>query len=51
MSYRFEGIDVEMLNKEEKKWLNEYHKMVYDKLSGYLNNEEKEFLKLETREV
>jgi len=46
-----EGIDVEMLTKEEKKWLNTYHEIVYDKLSVYLNNEEKEFLKLETREV
>ena len=46
-----EGIDVEMLTKEEKKWINEYHKRVYDKLSSYLNNEEKEFLKIETREV
>ena len=46
-----EGIDVEMLNKEEKKWLNTYHKIVYDKLSVYLNKEEREFLKLETREV
>ncbi|HEY5525125.1 MAG TPA: M24B family metallopeptidase, partial [Clostridium sp.] len=46
-----EGIDVEMLTMEEKKWINEYHKRVYDKLSSYLNKEEKEFLIIETREV
>jgi Xaa-Pro aminopeptidase len=46
-----EGIDVEMLTKEEKKWLNAYHKIVYDKLNRYLSNEDKEFLKLKTREV
>ena len=46
-----EGIDVAMITMEEKKWINEYHKRVYDKLSSYLNKEEKEFLIIETREV
>lgn len=44
-----EGVNVEMLSPEEKNWLNDYHSMVYEKLSPYLNEEEKEFLKYETR--
>ena len=39
-----------MLNKEED-WLNRYHRNVYERLSPYLNKEEKEFLKYETREI
>ena len=46
-----EGVNVEMLSSEEKDWLNNYHNMVFEKLSPYLNEEEKEFLKHETREV
>lgn len=46
-----EGVNVEMLSLQEKTWLNDYHKMVFEKLSPYLNEEEKEFLKHETREV
>lgn len=45
------GIDSELLSKEEKKWLNDYHKNVFDTLSPYLSNEEKEFLRNETREI
>ena len=46
-----EGVNVEMLSTEEKDWLNDYHSMVYEKLSPYLNEEEKEFLKYETRRI
>ena len=59
--YRFEtisycpidlnGVDVALLNNDEKEWLNNYHKKVYEKLSPYLNNDEKELLKIETREI
>ncbi|MDK0709353.1 aminopeptidase P family protein [Clostridium perfringens] len=45
------GLDISLLNEEEKAWLNNYHKKVYDLLSPYLNEEEKEFLKNETREI
>lgn len=45
------GVNVELLNEDEKEWLNNYHKKVYDKLSPYLNEEEKELLKIETREI
>lgn len=45
------GIDVDMLTEEEIKWLNDYHEEVYEKLSPYLNDEEKEWLKEETRSI
>ena len=45
------AIDVEMLSENERKWLNEYHSEVYNKLSPYLNSEEKEWLKEETRSI
>ncbi|WP_373899380.1 aminopeptidase P family protein [Haloimpatiens sp. FM7315] len=46
-----DGIVIEMLNEEEKNWLNNYHKMVYKKLSPYLSNEENKWLAHETREI
>lgn len=46
-----DGIDVDMLTEAEKKWLNNYHEEVYEKLSPYLNNEEREWLKKETRSI
>ncbi|EHK2441334.1 aminopeptidase P family protein [Clostridium perfringens] len=45
------GLDISLINDEEKVWLNNYHKKVYDLLSPYLDEEEKEFLKNETREI
>ncbi|KGM95517.1 peptidase M24 [Clostridium novyi A str. 4552] len=46
-----DGVDKDMLTTEEINWLNGYHKDVYSKLSPYLNEEEKEWLKIETREI
>jgi len=43
-----EAIDVSLLTIEEKTWLNEYHKTVYEKLSTYLQGEELEYLKQAT---
>ncbi|WP_411169430.1 aminopeptidase P family protein [Clostridium sp. MB05] len=45
------GVVVEMLTSEEKVWLNNYHKTVFEKLNQYLNKEEIDFLKNETREI
>lgn len=42
-------IDVDMLLPEELDWLNDYHREVYEKLSPYLNAEEKEWLKDATK--
>ena len=46
-----EGVDISLLNEEEIEWLNDYHTTVYEKLSPYLDEEEKEFLKRETRRI
>lgn len=45
------GIKVEMLTTAEKDWLNGYHREVYGKLSPFLNEEEKVWLKAETQEI
>jgi len=41
----------EMLAKSELTWINQYHRQVYDKLSVYLDEEHKAWLKAETKEV
>ena len=46
-----EGVDVSLLDEEEREWLNNYHRTVYEKLSPYLNEEEKKFLEKETRSI
>ncbi len=45
------GINPKMLTEQEKNWLNEYHKTVFEKLSPNLNNEEREWLRENTREI
>lgn len=45
------GINKEMLTESEKQWLNNYHQEVYTKLGPYLNEEERVWLKEETREI
>ena len=44
-------IDVDMLLPEEIEWLNDYHQMVYEKLSPFLNEEEKLWLKNATKPI
>lgn len=44
-------IDVSMLSKEEKSYLNNYHKIVFEKISPFLTSKEKEWLKIYTREL
>lgn len=46
-----DAINPEMMSIQEKAWLNEYHKTVYDEISPYLNEEEKAWLKEYTREI
>lgn len=46
-----ETIITEMLNEEEKNWLNNYHKMVNKKLSALLTEEERIWLDNATKEV
>ena len=47
-----ELVDVNMLNSEEKIWLNNYHKRVWEEISPLIKDEElKSFLKEQTRMI
>ncbi len=46
-----EAILVDMLNDEELAWFNNYHQLVYDRLSPLLNNDEQEWLKEATSPI
>ncbi|SFA93487.1 aminopeptidase P family protein [Clostridium frigidicarnis] len=46
-----EAIDVSLLNEAEKNWLNDYHKTVFEKLSPYLEKDDKDFLKEATKAI
>lgn len=46
-----DAIDKEFLTDTEKTWLNEYHKLVYDKLSSNLDDETREWLQKYTKEI
>ncbi len=45
------AIDTDMLNRDEKEWLNSYHATVYKKLNKHLSVEEKKWLKNQTRSI
>ena len=44
-------IDLDMMLPEEIDWLNNYHDMVYEKLSPYLTEDEKEWLREATKAI
>ena len=46
-----DGIDTSIMTKTEIEWLNSYHKAVFEKISPFLNEEEKEWLKTYTRAI
>ncbi|GAA0078503.1 aminopeptidase P family protein [Clostridium sp. CTA-5] len=46
-----DGIEKSLLSNEEKVWLNNYHSETYKKLSPYLNEDEKIFLREVTKEI
>lgn len=46
-----DGIDAEELSRSEKKQLNDYHKMVYEKLAPLMTEEERIWLKEYTRAI
>lgn len=48
---KFIRLMIDLLTAEEKVWLNEYHKNVYDIVAPHLNDEEREWLKEYTREI
>lgn len=46
-----DGVNIDSLSEKEKRYLNNYHKIVFEKVSPFLNDSEKEWLKIYTREV
>ena len=46
-----DAVDASQLNETEKKYLNDYHKAVYEKVSPLLTEEEAEWLKTYTRAI
>ncbi len=45
------AVDPSLLSQEEKDWLNNYHRNVYAKISPYLTEKEKTWLKEQTRSI
>lgn len=46
-----DAIDESLMLEDEKKYLNSYHKEVYNKIAPFLNEDEREWLKEYTREI
>ncbi|MEG1277884.1 MAG: aminopeptidase P family protein [Cellulosilyticaceae bacterium] len=46
-----DGIDINQMNKDEKAYLNAYHEEVYDKVSPFLEEDEKVWLKVYTAQL
>lgn len=46
-----EAVLPEKMTSQEREWLNQYHRQVYDTISPYLEEKEKEWLKYETRAI
>lgn len=46
-----DAIDISIFSKSEKDYLNNYHKLVFEKISPFLNKEEREWLKIYTRNI
>ena len=46
-----DGIDSEEMSRDEREWLNNYHKDVYEKIGPHLTDEEREWLKEYTRAI
>jgi Xaa-Pro aminopeptidase len=44
-------VDVTLLSDEERQWFNDYHRMVYEKLSPRLDEEHREWLREKTKEI
>lgn len=46
-----DAIVVDMLSYQEREWINNYHSQVYNNLEKYLNEQEREWLKVATQEI
>lgn len=49
--FDLDAVDESQMNETEKRYLNEYHKAVYDTIAPYLTTEEAEWLKTYTRAI
>ncbi len=49
--FDLDAIDVSLLQEDERKQLNAYHKLVYEVVSPYLTEKEREWLKVNTRGI
>ena len=49
--FDLDAILPEQMTQKEIRWLNAYHKQVYDTIAPYLNESEKVWLKTATREI
>ncbi len=49
--FDLDAIDESLMTAEDKKYLNAYHAKVYEMISPYLDEEEKAWLKIYTREI
>ncbi|MBQ8518820.1 MAG: aminopeptidase P family protein [Agathobacter sp.] len=49
--FDLDAVDESQMNETEKRYLNEYHKAVYEKIAPLLTNEEAEWLKVYTRSI
>lgn len=49
--YELDAIEISLLTDEEKGWLNDYHKNVFDTLSPYLSEDEISWLKNSTKAI
>ncbi len=49
--FDLDAIDASLLRDDEKAQLNKYHKLVFDTVSPYLNNDERKWLELYTRAI
>lgn len=49
--FDLDAIDASLMQDDERKQLNTYHKLVYEVVSPYLAEKEREWLKINTREI
>ena len=49
--FDLDAIDTSLLREDEKSQLNAYHKLVFDTVSPYLNDDERTWLKIYTRAI
>ena len=51
MPFDLDGILPEQMQPDEIEYLNRYHQMVYDRISPYLNEDERAWLRSATRAI